>query len=101
MNDDDAAAIGALNRKARECFFGTASEAPACEALPPETKRSVTHLRHISGKMSGSRNEAPGAYPGRLLLLRTSAIFCELTLTREGCRDFRRGDGSAACRRQA
>ena len=31
---------------------------------------------------------------GRLLLLRTSAIFCELTLTRGGCRDFRRGDGS-------
>jgi len=37
------AAIGALHRKVRECFFGTASEAPACEALPPETKRgSVT-----------------------------------------------------------
>jgi hypothetical protein len=32
--------------------------------------------------------------PIHLLLLRTSAIFCELPLTREGCRDFRRGDGS-------
>ena len=32
--------------------------------------------------------------PIHLLLLRTSAIFCELPLTRGGCRNFRRGDGS-------
>ena len=30
----------------------------------------------------------------KLLLLRRRAIFCELPLTRGGCRDFRRGDGS-------
>ena len=51
--------------------------------------------RHCEG-ITGHYDQSPehSAISIHLPLLRRRAIVCMLPLTREGCRDFRRGDGS-------
>ena len=50
------------------------------------------HCEGITGHYDQSAEHS--AIPIHLPLLRRRAIVCVLPLTREGCRDFRRGDGS-------
>ena len=56
-------------------------------------ERGVKH--HCEG-ITGHYDQSPehSAISIHLPLLRRRAIVCMLPLTREGCRDFRRGDGS-------
>src|SRR5262249_59419693 len=82
--------------------LSSAQQAAICTArganasLVPPLKRRL--VRRCLLRQSGVVLRVSDIFPGKcrvaLLLLRTSAIFCELTLTRGGCRDFRRGDGS-------